>query len=276
MFKKANEAKSYIETKIQGRSPKIGLVLGSGLGEFADQVENRIEIDYSEIPHFHKTSVVGHKGKLVCGEINGVEVIVMQGRFHAYEGHSQEIVVLPSRTLGLLGIKTLVLTNAAGGINPQFVPGDLVCLTDHINMTGQNPLIGTNDNDAGERFPDMSEAYRPELNKMILKIATSLDIDLKSGIYAAVSGPSYETPAEVRMLGILGADLVGMSTYAETIAAHHMGLEVCAISCVTNLAAGLSSEKLAHEDVKIVANKAIKKFAKLLNEFVTSLGKERA
>lgn len=276
MFTKATEAKNYITEKLQGRTPKIGLVLGSGLGDFADQVTNRIEIDYNEIPHFHKTSVVGHKGRLVCGQINGVEIIVMQGRFHAYEGHSQEIVVLPVRTLGLLGVEKLVLTNAAGGINPHFSPGDLVCITDHINMTGNNPLIGANENSMGDRFPDMSEAYRPKLNQLLSEVASKLEIKLKSGVYAAVSGPSYETPAEVKMLGILGADLVGMSTYAETIAAHHMGLKVCAISCVTNLAAGLSHEKLAHEDVKIVANQAMEKFTNLLNELVASLEKERA
>lgn len=264
MFTLAKEAQTYIASKITGRSPKIALVLGSGLGDFADQVKDRIEIDYADIPHFHKTSVKGHKGKIVCGKLEGVEVIVMQGRFHSYEGHSQETVVLPVRTLGLLGVETLILTNAAGGINPKFSPGDLVCLTDHINLTGNNPLIGSNDSEMGERFPDMSGAYRPELNKILHNCASELEIELKGGVYAAVSGPSYETPAEVNMLGILGADLVGMSTIAETIAAHHMGIQVCAISCVTNLAAGLSHEKLDHEDVKTVANQAMKKFTALL------------
>ena len=264
MFTKAKEAHAFIKEKLQGRSPKLALVLGSGLGDFADQVQNRIEIDYNDIPHFHKTSVKGHKGRLVCGELNGVEVIVMQGRFHSYEGHAQEIVVLPVRTLGLLGIKTLVLTNAAGGINPKFSPGDLVCITDHINLTGNNPLIGINDDDQGDRFPDMSNAYNVELNEILYDCAKELNISLQSGVYAAVSGPSYETPAEVNMLGILGADLVGMSTFAETIAAHHIGMRVCAVSCVTNLAAGLSAEKLDHDDVKTVANQAMQKFTDLL------------
>lgn len=271
MFTKAKEAFSFIETKLEDRKPKLALVLGSGLGDFADQVSDRIEIDYKEIPHFHKTSVKGHKGRLVCGKINGVELIVMQGRFHAYEGHSQETVVLPVRTLGLLGVKTLILTNAAGGINPQFSPGDLVCVTDHINLTGNNPLIGINDSEMGERFPDMSGAYQPKLNEILYDCAKELGIDLAGGVYAAVSGPSYETPAEVRMLGILGADLVGMSTFAETIAAHHMGVRVCAISCVTNLAAGLSAEKLDHDDVKTVANQAMQKFSDLLTKAVVKL-----
>ena len=263
MFTKAKEAHKFVQEKLQGRSPRLAIVLGSGLGDFADKVEDRIEIKYSEIPHFHKTSVKGHKGRLVCGFINGVEVIVMQGRFHAYEGHSQEIVTLPVRTLGLLGVKTILLTNAAGGINPQYSPGDLVCITDHINLTGKNPLIGINDDEQGERFPDMSNAYNPELNESLYDCAKQLNIDLKSGVYAAVLGPSYETPAEVKMLGILGADLVGMSTFAETISAHHMGMRVCAISCVTNLAAGLSAEKLDHDDVKNVANMAMQKFTDL-------------
>jgi purine-nucleoside phosphorylase len=272
MFTKVEETVKFLKENIGDRKPVIGLILGSGLGEFADQVTNKLEIPYEEIPHFHKTSVVGHKGRLVFGTIEGVEVVVFQGRFHAYEGHSQENVVMPVRAMGLLGVKKVIITNAAGGINSAYVPGDLVCIEDHINMTGLNPLIGKNNNDYGDRFPDMTEAYNKELNEVLYASAKENDFNLKSGVYAAVNGPSYETPAEIKMLKVIGADLVGMSTFAETIAANHMGLKVCGISCVTNLAAGMGGAKLNHDEVKEVANLAMKKFTSLLTNAIGKMG----
>lgn len=271
MFEKVKEAHAYIADKIGDFKPSVGLVLGSGLGDFADNVENKIEIPYEEIPHFHKTSVVGHKGRLVMGTISGTKVAVFQGRFHSYEGHSQENVVLPVRTLSFLGAKTVILTNAAGGINPNFQPGDLVCIDDHINLTGKNPLIGTNDNEYGERFPDMSDAYDSGLSELLVQTAKESGFELRRGVYAAMSGPSYETPAEIRMLGKIGADMIGMSTVPECIAANHVGLKVCGISCITNLAAGISKQKLSHDEVKEVANMAMNKFSNLLKNILEKM-----
>jgi len=272
MFQNAKEAQAYIEKKTEGFKPEVGVVLGSGLGEFAERVENKIEIPYEDIPHFHKTSVVGHKGRLVLGEVSGTKVAVFQGRFHSYEGHSQENVVLPVRTLAMMGAKKLILTNAAGGINSQFTPGDLVSISDHINLTGNNPLIGPNDEEYGLRFPDMSDAYNTELSKILIETAKESGFELKEGIYAAMSGPSYETPAEIRMLRTIGADMIGMSTVPECIAANHAGLTVCGISCITNLAAGISKEKLSHDEVKEVANLAMNKFSNLLVKVLGKIG----
>lgn len=272
MFQKVEETANFINSKLEGRSPKIGIVLGSGLGIFADKVEDKLEISYTEIPNFHQTTVKGHKGRLVIGKVSGVEVAVFQGRFHNYEGHPLEDVVLPVRVLSQIGVDKLILTNAAGGINADYSPGELVYITDHINLTGNSPLIGKNEDRFGVRFPDMSEAYNQELNNLLIDSAKELDIPLKPGVYAGVLGPAYETPAEIRMLKVIGADMVGMSTVPESIAANHAGLKVCGISCITNLAAGISKEKLNHDDVKDVANMVMEKFTKLLDKAVEKLG----
>lgn len=271
MFAKAKEAAEFIKSKTNIQ-PKVGLVLGSGLGVYADQIENKTIIDYGDIPNFHKTSVLGHAGKLILGEVNGVNVVAFQGRFHAYEGHELETVCLPVRVMKLLGCEITILTNASGGINADYVPGDLVSITDHINMTGRNPLIGKNDDEYGPRFPDMTETYNIELRLLAKKAAGNIGVELKDGVYAGVMGPTYETPAEIQMYKKLGGDLVGMSTVPEAIAAHHAGLKVLGIACVTNLAAGISKEKLDHADVKEVALKAIEKFSSLLSETVKNIG----
>ena len=272
MFLKVSETAQYISDKIKNQKPTVAIILGSGLGELADEVENKIEINYTDIPNFHKTTVLGHAGRVVYGQIKNVNVIVFQGRFHAYEGHPIEDVVLPIRVIAKLGCRDVIITNASGGINTNYSPGELVCITDHINMTGMNPLIGTNDEEDGPRFPDMTEAYSRSLLETVNKAAEIEDIKLASGVYAGLLGPTYETPAEIKMLSVLGADLVGMSTVPEVIAANHIGLNVLAVSCVTNMAAGISKEKLSHEDVKVVAHKAIKKFKTLILKTVELIG----
>ncbi|MEX0798797.1 MAG: purine-nucleoside phosphorylase [Bacteriovoracaceae bacterium] len=272
MQQKLNKILNHIKS-VNGTKPKVGIILGSGLGIYVERVENQTVIPYNEIPGFPETSVEGHEGKLILGQAQGVDVAVFQGRFHYYEGHSLEDVVLPARILSLLGAEFLILTNASGGINETYKPGELVCVKDHINMTGQNPLIGPNMEQMGPRFPDMTEAYDYELQELAQKAAAKTGLDIKRGVYAGVLGPTYETPAEIRMLRILGADLVGMSTVPEAIAANHMGLRVAGISCVTNMAAGIGGEKLRHEDVKLVAKQAMRKFSDLLNETVAEIGK---
>lgn len=250
-------------------TPRVGIVLGSGLGPFVDQIKNAVVLNYQDIPHFHGTTVVGHEGKLVLGELNGVPVAVMAGRLHAYEGHDFSEVVLPTRTLVRLGCEAIILTNASGGINTDYRPGDLVMITDHLNLTGDNPLRGPNVDEFGPRFPDMSQTYSPCLQEAFQKAAQStLGKTLSTGVYAGVLGPTYETPAEVRMLKTMGADLVGMSTVAEAIAAAHMGAKVCGLSCVTNMASGIGGEKLMHEDIKEQANRVMNDFSKLITEGV--------
>ncbi len=271
MFSKIKEASKYISENIGSGSPEVGIILGSGLGEFAEKVENKIIIPYGEIPHFHQTTVKGHQGKVVAGTLGGKQVIVFQGRFHRYEGHSMQDVVLPVRVLALLGVKKLILTNAAGGMNSNYTPGELVIITDHINLTGDNPLIGPNIEELGERFPDMSRTYNPELNNTILKSANELNLKIETGVYVGVLGPSYETPAEIRMFSKMGADMVGMSTVAEAIAAHHAGLKVCGISCITNFAAGMGQESLNHDEVKDVANQVKEKFTTLLLQTIKNM-----
>ena len=272
MFSKAKEATQFISKHMDGFQPELAMILGSGLGDFAGHVENPKTISYEDIPHFHKTSVVGHAGKLVYGELKGKKVLIFQGRFHAYEGHDWEIVCLPTRVSALIGAKSLLVTNAAGGINQNFSPADLVLIKDHINLTGGNPLIGHNE--VGPRFPDMSEAYNHKLNLVLEESAKAIDVDLKAGVYAGFLGPTYETPAEVQMAKIMGADMVGMSTVPEVIAANHVGINVCGVSCITNLAAGINSEKLDHSEVKEVANQAMQKFSKLVLEFVSRVRHE--
>ncbi len=251
--------------------PEIAIVLGSGLGKLADSIESPIVIPYEEIAGFPKPTVIGHGGKLVFGRVGEANVVVMQGRVHLYEGHSPEDVVLPVRTLGLLGIKSLILTNAAGGVNPAFSPGELMVIRDHINLQSSNPLTGMNDDSLGTRFPDMSEAYNKKFSEIIIECAIENKIDIRSGVYAGLTGPTYETPAEVNMLRILGADAVGMSTVAECIAANHMGIKVCGVSLITNMAAGLSKTKLSHKEVKETADKATEYFIALMLKVLTRI-----
>lgn len=266
------EASKYIQTLIP-KKPKIGIVLGSGLGIYIDQIQNRIVIPYQDIPHFKKTSVEGHSGALIFGEVHGIPVVALQGRLHPYEGYAMEEIVHPVRTLAALGIEILFLTNASGGINPDFHPGDLVTITDHINLSGRNPLVGPNIAELGPRFPDMSNAYDKELRDVLHAVGKSHHVDLKNGVYCSVLGPTYETPAEIRMLRVIGADLVGMSTVPEVIAANHLGLKVAGVACITNYAAGIKQEKLSHADVKKVAEKAMVGFATILTETIGELKK---
>jgi len=270
MYKKLKTAAQHIKN-LCPTTPKIGVILGSGLGAFVDNIKDPIIIPYSEIPHFGKTTVEGHEGRLIVGKIAGVDVAVMQGRLHSYEGHPMENVVFPVRTLATWGIETLILTNAAGGINTSFIPGDLVLIDDHINMMGTNPLLGPNINELGPRFPDMTMAYCAQLKNCILSAAKEFGYQMKKGVYVALQGPTYETPAEVRMLRFLGGDMVGMSTVPETIAASHLGLKVCGISCITNMGAGIENKKLSHDEVKEQATLVMETFSTLLEKSIVKI-----
>ena len=265
-----SETIDYIKSIIGDFEPEIGLVLGSGLGELADEVNGK-RIPYCEIPSFENSTVQGHKGSLVFAEVYGKKCVFMQGRYHFYEGHTMQKITYPIRVMKQLGIKTLILTNAAGGINPAFKGGDLMLITDHINMMGANPLIGMNNDSFGVRFPDMSEVYKIRLRNIAKAQAQKLNIDLKEGVYVASSGPNYETPAEVRMLKILGADACGMSTVPEAIVANHAGIEVLGISCITNMAAGLSSTTLNHEEVVEQANNVKVDFKNLILNIIENI-----
>lgn len=264
------QALNFVQSQIS-QSPKIGLVLGSGLGPFVEKVQDKTIIPYKDIPHFHTTSVEGHEGRLIVGKIEKTPVAILQGRLHAYEGLPMEDVVFPVRLLAMLGIESLILTNAAGGINSNFRPGDLVCITDHINLMGKNPLVGPNIGQFGPRFPDMTHTYNPLLIELFEKAAKELGQQLKRGVYAGMLGPTYETPAEVKMLGKLGADMVGMSTVPEAIAAHHLGVKICGLSCITNMAAGIIDVKLKHEDIKEQAMKVMESFSQLLCKMFSAL-----
>ena len=250
-----------------GTSP-VALVLGSGLGAFADSLSNARGVAFTKLPHFPMSTVQGHKGRLVFGEQNGVPVLALQGRLHGYEGHDAATVAFPARVMAALGARALLVTNAAGGCNPEFKPGDLMRITDHLNLTGKNPLIGHNEDALGPRFPDLSRAYDPRLGAAMVQAAMDVGVALKSGVYAQMNGPSYETPAEVRMARILGADAVGMSTVPEVIVAAHMGMPCAGISCITNLAAGLSPQPLSHQEVMEVAAAVEKNFLALLGALV--------
>lgn len=261
----AQAAADYLATRAP--APRICAVLGSGLGAFADTLEDAVRIPYAEIPHFHGVKVAGHAGVLVVGRIgaDGPRIAVLSGRVHYYEGHATRDVVHAVRTMRLWGCKGLLITNAAGGINPSFATGGLMRITDHINLTGTNPLFGLNDERLGPRFPDMSRAYDPALGALFDDAARQLGITLRQGVYIGVTGPSYETPAEIRLFDRGGADAVGMSTVMEVIAARHVGLRVVGVSCITNPAAGLSSELLDHADVKAAAATARSTFLRLVS-----------
>ena len=262
-FVRAELAAQFILARTALR-PRIALVLGSGLGSFADDLDNAVRIPYAEIPSFPRSTAIGHAGTLVVGTVAGVSVAAMQGRVHSYEGYSAQQVTFPVRTFARMGVKAVLLTNAAGGINASYGRGALVAIRDHINLQGQNPLLGPNEDRFGPRFPDMTDSYNPEFRKFALDEAERLGGDIYDGIYAAMLGPSYETPAEIRYLKAIGADLVGMSTVPEVIVARHMGLEVLAISCVTNMAAGISGEKINHEEVLETGERVRGKFVALL------------
>jgi purine-nucleoside phosphorylase len=251
--------------------PKIGLILGSGLGELADQLEKSVAVDYGSIPHFPVSTVEGHAGKLVFGVLEGQPVVAMQGRFHYYEGYSMQEVTYPVRVMKALGVEVLIVTNACGGMNPSFEAGDLMIIRDHLNMTGANPLVGRNEPTLGPRFPDMSRAYTPELVRFAKKTASDLDIPVREGVYAGISGPNYMAPAELTMLRLLGGDAVGMSTVPEVIVASHAGLKVIGISCVTDMAIGEELEPLTHAQVIEVANRTKPRFIRLVKALVAGL-----
>lgn len=276
-FDQVSEAAAFLQGRLGPLSPKIGIVLGSGLGAVADAVVNPILVPYAEIPHFPQSTVVGHSGRIVAGLLAGVPVVAMQGRVHSYEGYSASQVTFPMRVLGALGIRAVVLTNAAGGIAEGYRLGQLVALADHINLMGWNPLVGPNEErfavqaGAGLRFFDMTEAYSKPLRALAKEAATAEGFPLAEGVYLAVSGPSFETPAEIRAFRTLGATLVGMSTVPETIVARHMGIEVLGFSCVTNLAAGLGATQLSHEDVFETGKQVEHRLAALLERLMPKI-----
>ena len=252
--------------------PKVALVLGSGLGKFAEEIDVVDTISYDEIEGFPTSTVPGHAGRFVFGYVEKVPVVCMQGRVHYYEGYPISDVVLPVRLMALMGAKYLFLTNASGGINRDFKAGDFMMLTDHVSVFAPNPLIGPNIDEIGTRFPDMSSVYDPILQDIILSVAEDFEINMQKGVYAQLTGPSFESPAEIRMLSKLGVDAVGMSTVVEAIAANHMGLKICAISCVCNLAAGISETPLTHDEVQEAAAKAAPLFKQILRESITRIG----
>lgn len=262
VFSKAREAATYIEQ--QGiEKVEVGLILGSGLGELADEIEHPIIIPYEDIPSFPVSTVEGHAGQLVYGVLGGKKVLALQGRFHYYEGYAMDEVTFPVRVMSMLGTESIIVTNAAGGVNKNFAPGDLMLITDHINSFGTNPLIGPNDDKFGPRFPDLTQAYDSDYQKLVKEVASELNLTLQEGIYYGTTGPTYETPAEVRMIQTVGGDAVGMSTVPEVIVARHAGMRVIGISCISNLAAGMG-EQLNHEDVITVTTKIRSSFKKLI------------
>ena len=260
---RAESAAQFITSQTSLR-PKIALVLGSGLGAFADALTDAVRISYAQIPSFPRSTAIGHAGQLVIGNSQGITVAAMQGRTHLYEGYSAKEVSFPIRVFTRMGIKAVILTNAAGGINLKYSQGALVAIRDHINLQGQNPLVGPNDERFGPRFPDMTQAYSTAYREIAAAAAQKLGMTLHDGVYVALLGPSYETPAEIRSLRTIGADLVGMSTVAEVIAARHMGLKVLAISCVTNMAAGILDQPINHEEVLETGKRVQKQFEALL------------
>lgn len=264
------ETVSFIRTKTSAK-PKIGVVLGSGLGAFVKDVEVEATIPYKEIPHFSPPTVEGHSGNLIFGKVGGQSIAILQGRNHFYEGHPMSSVVFPVRTLAMLGVETLILTNSAGGFGESMQAGDFMIIEDHINLMGTNPLMGPNIKELGPRFPDMTEAYDKRLISIMEQLLQKQGTRYHKGIYCGVSGPTYETPAEVRYLKLIGGKAVGMSTVPETIAANHLGLRVAALSCITNLAAGISNHKLSHTEVTETAKRVEIEFSSFLREFIGQL-----
>jgi purine-nucleoside phosphorylase len=270
MYDKVMESVSYIRSKVSN-VPKVAVILGSGLGDLVKAVEEPSFIDYKDIPNFPVSTVEGHDGKLVFGKINGVEVLLMQGRFHYYEGYTMREVTYPIYVMKFLGIEKLIVTNACGGINTSFSPGTLMLINDFINLMGTNPLMGVNDERFGVRFPDMSEPYKLELINKAKRIAEDIGVEYKEGVYAGFTGPYYETAAEIRMIGGMGADAVGMSTVPETIVANYLGIEVLGIACITNMATGIQKVKHSHQRVVETAQKASVDLCRWVNEVIKVL-----
>ena len=268
LYERAEHAARVIRARTK-LEPRIALVLGSGLGGFADDFDEAVGIPYEEVPGFVRSTAQGHAGRLVIGKVDTVPVIAMQGRVHYYEGYSLEEVTFPVRTFKLLGVKTLILTNASGGVNVQLNQGALMVISDHVNLMGDNPLRGPNDERFGPRFPDMTAVYSRELQEVVIEEANAIGVEVRRGIYGALSGPSYETPAEIHLLRNLGADAVGMSTVPEAIVARHMDVEVLGISCITNMAAGISDEPINHEEVMATGDRVRDTFAQLLRRVVS-------
>jgi purine-nucleoside phosphorylase len=271
-YDRVTEAVAFVRERIGTRQPTVGMILGSGLGGFADGFSDSVAIDFGMIPHFPKSNVQGHKGRLVVGTAGGTCVVAMQGRVHLYEGHSAAEVSFPARVLIMLGAKTLIVTNAAGGLNASWEPGTLMLIRDHIDLLRDHALRGPNDERFGPRFPDMTRAYHPVLRELVKSVAASAGIALQEGVYVAMPGPTYETPAEVKMLQGLGADATGMSTVPEVVVANHMGARVIGISCITNKAAGITGEALSHHEVTETANKVRATFERLLTLVLVQLG----
>lgn len=266
-----DEAAQYISKQIGAAAPSVGLILGSGLGEFLNDFAGNVSIGYADIPHFPRSTVAGHAGNLIFNRVGSMPFVAMQGRVHSYEGYSIAEVAFPVRVLTRLGVRKLIVTNAAGGINRAFHPGDLMLIADHINLMSANPLTGPNLEALGPRFPDMSEAYARKFRALARAVARQKGIDIHEGVYAGLAGPSYETPAEIRMLATLGADAVGMSTVPEVIAANHSGSAVLGISCITNMAAGVLDQKLSHEEVMETTVRVQGKFAGLIGGLLEGL-----
>ena len=270
LYEETMKSVEFIRGKISCR-PELAIILGSGLGSIADCLEERETLPYEQIPGFPKSTVSGHADQLVFGRMKGKPIVAMQGRFHYYEGHSMRQLCFPIYVLRMLGVKTIVITNACGGINPDFEPGDLMLITDHINLYGPNPLIGDNDERFGPRFPDMTEVYDRSLRDFSREKAKALGIPLREGVYAFFTGPCYETAAEIRAFAVLGADAVGMSTVPEAIAAHYLGMKVLGIACITNMATGLAKTHHSHEEVLRTANEASRTFCRLLENILPEI-----
>ena len=274
LFERVQDAAGHVRGRLGGRDPKVGLILGSGLGSWADRLEDAVRVEYGTIPGFPRSHVQGHAGRLVIGRPpgGGPTCVAMQGRVHLYEGHTAATVAFPARVLVALGARTLIVTNAAGGLRPEWAPGTLMLIRDHIDMLRDHPLRGMNDERLGPRFPDMTRAYAPELRALVREVAARRGLALEEGVYVAMPGPCYETPAEVKMLQHLGADATGMSTVPEVVVANHMGARVIGISCITNKAAGITGEPLSHQEVTETAARVRGEFEGLLDGVVAALG----
>jgi purine-nucleoside phosphorylase len=268
-YARVSEAAAFV--RALGPVPDVAIVLGSGLGDFTERIAAASDVPYERIPHWPASRVVGHAGRLVVGSVRGRRVAALAGRVHFYEGHDLRTVTFPTRVMGLLGVRTIVLTNAAGGVNTAFSAGSLMVMDDHINLMGHNPLVGENDDRFGPRFPDMTEVYSPRLRAIADRAAATVSVPIVHGVYAALRGPSYETPAEIRYLRAIGADAVGMSTVPEAIVARHMGLDVLGLSCITNMAAGVLPRPLHHDEVMETARRVRPAFGALVEEIVGSL-----